>query len=523
MSSLNNLKKYIVFVYVLFYSSAFAQLSTPLSFETKLNSSSQNLFSRTISNSVTDIVVNGNTIWLGTGRGLHKSTDGGRTWTYYYNTPAFGTEDISAIAVKGNDVWVATAHSVKRDDQSLPEGSGLRYSSDGGTNWKVISQPLDVNNIDTIRWGNSIIRALGITTAINNITYDIAITDSAVYIVSFAGMARKTTNKGDTWERVIIPPDHLNSISQDDSLKFDLSPSGGSLKLAENFNHRAFSVMAENNSTIWIGTAGGINKTTNGGKSWTKFSKQNQIEAISGNFVVAIAQQKTLSKNILWAATLNANDNTEKRGISYSDNGGLSWKQTLIGEFGHNFGFKDSIVYIPTDNGIFRSSDQGKSWSQNGTIYETETRRLYSQKKFYSSAAYADTIWSGGVDGIVLTIDNASHLFGSKWNIIRAVQQVDAKKETYAYPNPFSPDDEIIRLHYSTQNRNANVTVRIFDFGMNLVRTLVNKALRSAQLEHDEIWNGKNDSGTQVANGVYFYHVVVDSDEPIWGKILVIQ
>ncbi len=58
---------------------------------------------------------------------------------------------------------------------------------------------------------------------------------------------------------------------------------------------------------------------------------------------------------------------------------------------------------------------------------------------------------------------------------------------------------------------------------MNLVRTLVNKALRSAQLEHDEIWNGKNDSGTQVANGVYFYHVVVDSDEPIWGKILVIQ
>ncbi len=515
--------KNICFFSILLVSVSFAQVPTPRSFETMLNAASLNQYSRTISNSVTDIVVNGNTIWLGTGKGLHKSTDGGRLWKYYFNTPEFGTEDVSAIAVKGNDIWVATAHSVEKDDQSLPEGSGLRYSSDGGTTWKVIPQPVDVNNVDTIRWGNSIIRALGITTAINNITYDIAITDSAVYIVSFAGMARKTTDKGASWERVVIPPDNLNSISQNDSLRFDLSPSAGSLGLAGNLNHRAFSVHAENDSTIWIGTAGGINKTTNGGRSWTKFTKQNQIEPISGNFVVAISHQKTATKNTIWAATVNASDNTERRGVSYTDNGGLSWKQGLIGEFVHNFGFKDSIVYVPTDDGFFRSTDQGVSWIQNGTIYEPETRRLYTQKKFYSSASYGDSIWFGGIDGIVTTIDNASNVFGARWQIIRAVQQVNGKKETYAYPNPFAPDDEIVRLHYSTQNRNATVTVRVFDFGMNLVRTVVNKVQRNGQLEQDEIWDGKSDSGTQVANGVYFYHVVVDSDEPVWGKILVIQ
>ena len=32
------------------------------------------------SNSVTDIIITGSTMWLGNGRGLSRSTDGGATW-----------------------------------------------------------------------------------------------------------------------------------------------------------------------------------------------------------------------------------------------------------------------------------------------------------------------------------------------------------------------------------------------------------------------------------------------------------
>jgi hypothetical protein len=475
------------------------------------------------SNSITDIKIQGDTVWLGTGKGLSRSTDAGRTWKNYYGTPEFGTEDISALAVKGKTVWVATAHSVDVNGSSLPEGSGLRYSSDGGESWKVIPQPVDINNIDTLHYGKNTVHALGITTTIQNITYDIAITDSAVWIASWAGMIRTTTDNGETWNRVVIPPDNRNSISINDSLTFDLSPSSGKLGLSENLNHSGFSLFAEDSRTIWIGTAGGINKTTDGGNSWNKFSHQNQVSPISGNFVVALSRQIFGTKNILWAATKNARDSTEQQGVSYSEDGGISWRTTLLGEFVHNFGFKDSIVYVPTDNGVFRSSDLGITWSQTGTIYDQSSRHRYTQSTFYAASSLGDTVWLGGNDGIVTAIDNSSHFFGSNWNILHASQPLSSSSSVYAYPNPFAPDDEVVRIHYSTGTKDAMVTVRIFDFGMNLVKTVVQNVLRNGTKEHDEIWDGTDSNNTIVSNNVYFYQVIVGNDESRWGKILVLR
>jgi hypothetical protein len=67
------------------------------------------------------------------------------------------------------------------------------------------------------------------------------------------------------------------------------------------------------------------------------------------------------------------------------------------------------------------------------------------------------------------------------------------------------------------------VNVDIFDFGMNRVRTLAHGAIRSASMEYDEVWDGKNDDGRIVANGIYFYRIKIDNDEPMYGKILVLQ
>ena len=477
-----------------------------------------------LSNSVTDIVVSGSTIWLGTGKGLSRSTDNGTTWRNYYNTPEFGQEDVSAIAVHNNEVWVATAHSKDVDGSSLPEGSGLRYSIDGGETWTIFPQPRDTKNIDTLFYNaKSRIRALGVTTNVNNITYDIAATDSAVWIASYAGMARKSTDKGKTWQVVIIPPDFLNSISPTDSLVFDVSPVGGGLGLENNLNHRAFSVYAENSSNIWIGTAGGINKTTDGGRSWVKFNHKNQAAPISGNFVVALRSQSFAGQKIIWAGTVNAEGLTEKRGVSFSQDSGQTWKTALLGEFCHNIGIKDSVAYIVTDNGIFRTSDVGQSWTQPGTIYDKITRQRIASQKFYSVDASGDNVWFGGNDGLASTLDNNNNPFGFTWKVLHASQPLSSNRTTYAYPNPFSPDDEVVRLHYSTENRTAKVTIRIFDFGMNLVRTVISNADRSGAPEFDEIWDGKDDNKRQVANGPYFYQVVIENGEPIWGKILVLQ
>ena len=337
-------------------------------------------------------------------------------------------------------------------------------------------------------------------------------------------MARKSSDKGKTWQIVIIPPDNLDSISPTDSLVFDVSPVSGNFGITGNLNHRAFSAYAENWSHVWIGTAGGINKTTDGGQSWVKYNHINEASPISGNFVVALNKQTFAGHAIMWAGTVNADDPNEKRGVSFSADSGQTWRTTLIGEFCHNLGFKDSIVYAVTDDGIFRSSDIGATWSQSGTIYDNSTKQqIIAATPFYAVDTIGENVWFGGEDGVAYTEDDSSHLFGSSWHILHTAQPLSSSRSTYAYPNPFSPANEIVRLHYSVDQASANVTIRIFDFGMSLVRTVISDANRGGIAEHDETWDGKNDKGRQVSNGPYFYEVVVGSEKPIWGKILVLQ
>ena len=133
------------------------------------------------------------------------------------------------------------------------------------------------------------------------------------------------------------------------------------------------------------------------------------------------------------------------------------------------------------------------------------------------------TVWIAGSDGVASTIDDNTHPFGQVWQVLRTYEPVASRSSTYAYPDPFSPDDEVVRFHYSTGGKDASVKIQVFDFGMNLVRTLLRGALRSGNTEHDEIWDGRDDQGRQVANGVYFYKVEAEKDAPAWGKVIVLQ
>ena len=66
------------------------------------------------------------------------------------------------------------------------------------------------------------------------------------------------------------------------------------------------------------------------------------------------------------------------------------------------------------------------------------------------------------------------------------------------------------------------MTIRIFDFGMNPVKVLLQNAPRSTGVQWTA-WDGRRDDGMQVANGVYFYRIEVNNDLTFWGKILVLQ
>jgi len=123
---------------------------------------------------------------------------------------------------------------------------------------------------------------------------------------------------------------------------------------------------------------------------------------------------------------------------------------------------------------------------------------------------------------MVRTVDNTTEPFGSSWQVLRTFRPATAGS-TYAYPNPFSPDDEAVRFHYAAGPGSSSVTIEVFDFGMNRVATVIRDAQRSGDAQFDELWDGRDDQSNQVANGVYFYRISINDDEPFWGKVMVLQ
>ncbi len=481
-----------------------------------LNASTGTITPSIPGNAISHLTTEMNTVWIGTGKGLARSTNSGISWESFGAVPQFANPGIFSLAVSGDTIWAATGYNKDVEGSSVQTGSGYTVSTDNGGTWTGLPQTMDTQADTIVVYGINRVRFLPIVVPEQNVTFDVAMTSGAVWIASWSSGIRHSTDLGRTWQRTVLPARGRSTIAPTDSLgTYLVDPRNDN-------NFLGFAVCAQNDSTIWAGTAGGVNKSTDGGASWVNLTYENQVKHIAANWVIAIAAQALGNGTRIWTTNWPTDIQGERYGVSYTDDGGRTWTTALPDVKAYAFAFKDSIVYVASESGLFRSDDKAQSWTQSGTIIDQATGNRVATDIFYSVGVIGDTVFGGTADGLVKTVDNATHPFGAAWSVMRAYQPVGSSAVTYAYPNPFSPHFDISRIHYNTDPAGGNVTIELFDFGMNRVRTVVKDVQRSAG-EHDEIWDGTTDGGKTVPSGVYFYRVIVNGGDPAWGKIMVIQ
>lgn len=298
-------------------------------------------------------------------------------------------------------------------------------------------------------------------------------------------------------------------------------------------NLKGFAVHIDTQNRVWFGSAGGINVSDNALTApidsirWKNVGFDNSSDGLLARWIIEIAEDTATGRiwmtNWLAESTGSAFQGLDRFGIVYTDDGGETFNQRLIGEKILGITVKDNHVFAAGENGLFISADGGDSWVKSPQIRSANTF-LKSTTEFQSATSTNDRVWIGTTDGIISTDD-----FGRSWEITRVnfpltggnTYDESAKTvDSYAYPNPYSPNQhEVVRIRFNVTNP-GEINVQIFDFGMNLVREL--DEIQAVNGSYEAIWNGVDQYGRNVANGPYFYVIETDGST-IKGKLLLIE
>lgn len=472
------------------------------------------------------------TYFFATGYGLSVTTDAGETFNTYYNNPeAVRYGGVTSITALGNHLWVATAFDSIGVEESAATGNGISYSPNGGKSWRQYPQMTDHPDSNFVLLYGDTLKALPTTVAIDNLTYDMAVHvnsagDTLLWATSFAGGTRVSRDLGKTWRRVVLPPDKLDVLNEESPRDFQLSPvDRPNLGLTGNYNHRAFSVVARRD-TVVVGTAGGVNISTDSGKTWRKYTAQNSD--LSGNFIVSLHQGKD---GTIYASTLPAIGAGEFQSLSFTARGtfgALYWENTLRNKRLYNVSTWKNQVFASSATGLWVSGDRWNWVPMHYPIDNVSGDQLYSDEIYVANVDPLERLWVGTGDGLAVTEDN-----GLNWRIIRKVASIGSAGnfKISAYPNPFSPGrmnvfagEGHVRFHVLIPEA-GTVSLDVFDFSMTRVKTVL-QSVSVSPGERDFTWNGKNGLNEIVANGTYFVRAVFHGrgiEKTAWTKVIILE
>jgi hypothetical protein len=451
-------------------------------------------------------------IWAGTRNGLYKfiytTSDSADTVIYFLEDIELYPNSALSLGIQKYDQKKIIWASVCYEGTGTPSCSAFK-STDGGETWTSESYLADV-------W-----------------VRDFAFQESTVWAATDHGLKRMKNGDRETFDildtlKQRIIPSNFTSVCLVDSTIW-AGTGDGLVKSTDDGEHWQVIKFAQPfKKAIWAGTAAGIYKFIYNYRDVfdTVLHYNSYSNGLTGDFVVSTAMQRYKDKKTIWAGTQPAYSGGYGAGKSTDD--GDSWSVTLGGDRVWNFAFDDSVVWAATSSGLKRSYDGGGSWDVFNYMKDKDeiTKNGIFSSEFTSVAVIDGEVWAGNADGLVKAPKDVKVGEDTVWNVFRTSVPIGGKgsEEAYAYPSPFSPvlsTGGVVRIHYKPR-KDGPVTIKIYDFAMNLVITLRDEK-SAAGIDQDREWDGKNDKGDIVANGVYFFKVEAPGGQTEWGKLVILK
>jgi photosystem II stability/assembly factor-like uncharacterized protein len=285
------------------------------------------------------------TYYMGTtGGGVWKTEDAGQHW-HNISDGFFGTGSVGAVAVSTshtNVVYVGMGEHAPRGVMTS-HGDGVYKSTDAGKTWTHIGLK-ETQHISRI-----IIHP-------DNPDVVFVAAQGQLYGRNKERGIYKTTDGGKTWDRILYVDDRTGCSE----LSMDLSNP-----------NVLYAAMWEHQRLPWKvisgGPGSGLYKSVDGGKTWTEMTEGLPEE--KGKMAIAVCQ----SNPDKVYALIESDSDQEKGGLFVSNNGGKSWSRVskdhrLIQRAWYYIEVfadpqNENVVYVLSAPAL-RSIDGGKTWER---------------------------------------------------------------------------------------------------------------------------------------------------------------
>lgn len=484
-------------------------------------------------NSISNIGAIGDTLWVGPqlARNIGNSFDWFIADT---DSVARGRGRLYSVALAPDTVMVGLGYITDDGDNSVQTMMGFYLSTDGGDTWTFSNPPLDNVEDTSIRYGGQDIPSLAIVVPQQAPPYNVAFRGETLFTSAWALGIRRSTDFGQSWERILLPPFELDELTPEGTYDFEFNPRtpNANTPMGQRYpngwtNFLGFSVMIDNEGYVWAGTAGGLNISDNAllapadSIRWRHIRAEGGINGMLGNWIIRLRQNP--HDNKVWMTNWITFQG-ERQGLVATSDRGLTFDQHLVNEDILDVTFNGEHIFAAGRNGLFISPDNGTTWIKQPQIRSANSF-LKESASFQTAAKTSDRVWIGTSDGLISTTDN-----GQTWEITRVdfpttggniYQSDDSETETYAYPSPFSrTQDGIVRIRFKTTSI-GTASVELMDFGMDRIIRLPDVTVGQPGV-YEVAWDGLGTEGNRIPNGPVFYTIKI-GNERINGKFLILE